>query len=106
MYELLSRELLIISYFNTSKGAKLGLRGPEDYAEKVCEGFRPPRPACLSDAAWSLLSACWHDDPVQRPPMKAVAERLAELRAAEKDCPTDPRGLSAFSGCTAGCSLQ
>ena len=35
MYELLSRELLIIAYFNSHKGTKLGLSKPEDYASKV-----------------------------------------------------------------------
>lgn len=38
MYELLVRELLIITYFNTSKGAKLGMHTPEDYAEMVGGG--------------------------------------------------------------------
>ncbi len=35
VYELLARELLVISYFNTHRGAKLGMHQPEDYAEMV-----------------------------------------------------------------------
>ena len=43
MYELLSRELLVISYFNTSRGAKLGMHQPEDYAEMVRAGVQGSR---------------------------------------------------------------
>ena len=43
MYELLSRELLVISYFNTSRGAKLGMHQPEDYAEMVRAGEQGSR---------------------------------------------------------------
>ncbi|KAG2436299.1 hypothetical protein HXX76_006610 [Chlamydomonas incerta] len=101
MYELLSRELLVISYFNTSRGAKLGMHQPEDYAEMVCDGFRPARPTALAnDAVWSLIEACWHDDPVQRPDMDTVLVRLQELRREEELHPTDPRpGGLAACGC-------
>lgn len=38
MYELLAYELLIVSYFNTGRGAKLGVWEPEDFAKKVVCG--------------------------------------------------------------------
>ncbi|PNW87091.1 hypothetical protein CHLRE_02g108650v5 [Chlamydomonas reinhardtii] len=98
MYELLSRELLVISYFNTSRGAKLGMHQPEDYAEMVCDGFRPARPGALAnEAAWSLIEACWQDDPVQRPDMDTVLVRLRELQREEELHPTDPGGLMGCS---------
>eukprot|EP00198_Chlamydomonas_reinhardtii_P010385 XP_001699722.1 predicted protein [Chlamydomonas reinhardtii] len=102
MYELLSRELLVISYFNTSRGAKLGMHQPEDYAEMVCDGYRPPRPKCLehTDQAWALIEACWQDDPVQRPDMDTVLVRLRELQREEELHPTDPPpGGLAGCGC-------
>ncbi|KAG2483794.1 hypothetical protein HYH03_017389 [Edaphochlamys debaryana] len=106
MYELLARELLIISYFNTSKGIKLGMHAPEDYAEMVCQGYRPPRPECLKAPrvmaeAWELVEACWHDDPVQRPSMQEVVEALARLRAMELESPSDSAGVT---GC--GCVIS
>ncbi|GFR43409.1 hypothetical protein Agub_g4490 [Astrephomene gubernaculifera] len=103
MYELLVREILIVSYFNTGKGEKMGLTNAEDYARKVCEGFRPPRPTCLADAAWALIADCWHDDPVQRPSMGSVLARLRALREAEAVQPTDPRVMG---GCVPGCVLM
>ncbi len=35
MYELLSRELLLVSYMNTSRAARLGIKRPADYAKLV-----------------------------------------------------------------------
>ncbi|KXZ46953.1 hypothetical protein GPECTOR_39g447 [Gonium pectorale] len=75
-YEVLAGEQLVISVFNTCRAAQMGIRDPTGYAELVARGYRPPRLRCLSDAAWSLISACWHEDPVQRPGMGEVAERL------------------------------
>ncbi|KXZ46952.1 hypothetical protein GPECTOR_39g446 [Gonium pectorale] len=75
-YEVLAGEHLIISVFNTCRAMQMGIRNPTGYAEMVARGYRPPRLRCLSDAAWSLISACWHEDPVQRPGMGEVAERL------------------------------
>ncbi len=53
------------------------------YADKVASGYRPKRPGKMSDAVWDLVSACWHQDPVQRPHMSQVGEvARAAARAA------------------------
>ncbi|KXZ55469.1 hypothetical protein GPECTOR_2g1018 [Gonium pectorale] len=79
MYELWSHELLIFAYQNNAKANKLGVRSPHDYAQKVSEGFRPPRPDRFTDAQWDLVSRCWHQDPCERPGMAEVVERLREI---------------------------
>ncbi len=66
---------------------------------QVCDGYRPPRPERLPDAVWSLVEECWHDDPVRRPPMDVVLQRLRELRDQEAAQPTDGGGAMGGCGC-------
>eukprot|EP00878_Enallax_costatus_P031929 GHUV01034999.1.p1 GENE.GHUV01034999.1~~GHUV01034999.1.p1 ORF type:complete len:135 (+),score=0.74 GHUV01034999.1:113-517(+) len=42
------------------------------YAKKVCKGYRPSRPTRMSPGVWSLIQACWQQDPLDRPAMKDV----------------------------------
>ncbi|KAG2499674.1 hypothetical protein HYH03_002609 [Edaphochlamys debaryana] len=79
-YELLARELLLVAYVNTSRGAAIGVKMPVDYATKVSEGYRPPRHFRITnDEAWELICACWHQDPCERPGMEEVVARLDDL---------------------------
>jgi hypothetical protein len=54
---------------------------PAPHSLQVASGYRPARIQALSDSAWSLIESCWHPDPVQRPTMADVEERLAGLLA-------------------------
>ncbi|KAG2483792.1 hypothetical protein HYH03_017387 [Edaphochlamys debaryana] len=120
MYELLARELLLISHFRTSLAAELRIQTPEDLAEAYTRGYRPARPRTLQgpsyDELWALITACWHDDPVQRPSMQEVAERLRQLRAQAADSagldggPTDDAAATGANGAQqprcAGCVVS
>ncbi|KAG2489969.1 hypothetical protein HYH03_011598 [Edaphochlamys debaryana] len=84
LYELLAGELLLVAYGpNTGRAAKLGIRTPQGYARVVSEGFRPPRPTRISDAQWSLVTSCWHQDPCERPNMAEVVEALRGMLASK-----------------------
>ncbi|KAG2426461.1 hypothetical protein HXX76_011691 [Chlamydomonas incerta] len=84
MYELWAGELLLITYLNTSRAAALGIHCPRDYAQRVSEGFRPPRPHHFSEAQWELVCRCWHQDPCERPSMAEVAAALHVMDLAKK----------------------
>jgi hypothetical protein len=43
--------------------------------------FRPQRPKRLRPEVWELIRACWQHDPVARPSMAAVAQRLDSIMA-------------------------
>ncbi len=45
-------------------------------------GYRPAQPASVPNAVWDLITDCWHQDPLCRPPMSAVEQRLRELRGS------------------------
>ncbi|EFJ45977.1 hypothetical protein VOLCADRAFT_93738 [Volvox carteri f. nagariensis] len=79
MYELLNREVLLYSYTNTVRGARLKIATAKDFARMVASGFRPPRPSRLSAAQWSLVCRCWHHDPCERPPAEELLRELQEL---------------------------
>ncbi|GLC46571.1 hypothetical protein PLESTB_001619700 [Pleodorina starrii] len=85
MYELLARDLLLVRYIGgTRAGAEIGVKDPQHFAKKVCEGFRPPRHPRIPEAVWQLIQACWHPDPLVRPDMAEVAA-LLETAAADWD---------------------
>ncbi|KAG2490641.1 hypothetical protein HYH03_011032 [Edaphochlamys debaryana] len=81
-YELMAKDLLVVSIFNTGRAAKMGVHDPMAYAEMVASGYRPARPRALPDDAWDLICECWHEDPVQRPHMADVERRLRAMAAA------------------------
>ena len=48
---------------------------------KVVRGIRPSRPILphekpMTDAMWSFVNACWHQDPMRRPTSKQLVFRL------------------------------
>jgi hypothetical protein len=43
------------------------------YAAKVAKGYRPSQPKKMSQELWDLISACWHQDPIQRPHITEVS---------------------------------
>ena len=43
--------------------------------------FRPQRPKRLRPEVWELIRACWQHDPVARPSMAAVTQRLEIIMA-------------------------
>lgn len=47
-------------------------------ALSIYNGAVPPRPERMPDGLWSLINACWHLDPDQRPTMKRIAEVLSK----------------------------
>ena len=49
MYELLSRDLLLISHMNTSRAAQLGIKTPADYVAQVRHGGGGSRAAALRE---------------------------------------------------------
>lgn len=53
-----------------------------EYARMAGAGFRPARIRSLPDAVWDLISAAWHDDPLERPPMSVIVERLQARSSA------------------------
>ncbi|EFJ51215.1 hypothetical protein VOLCADRAFT_88073 [Volvox carteri f. nagariensis] len=88
-YEVLARELLLIAFINTSRGATIGVKRPVDYARRVSEGYRPPRPERkVSEEQWTLVSRCWHQDPCERPSMTEVLQMLGALliKARAREC--------------------
>lgn len=88
--------MLIIAYFNTNKAAQMGWKAPEDYAEAVCNGYRPPHNKALTHPLWDLICRCWHDDPVQRPAMSEVADELRLLVQEEQERPgSEPQSACA-----------
>jgi len=40
------------------------------------EGYRLPRPANCTDDLWNILTACFQEDPLQRPPFKELVEKF------------------------------
>jgi hypothetical protein len=64
---------------------------------KVVKGVRPERPTNadvlgLTDAVWSLMDACWHQEWNKRPPVSTVLSRLNEA----SDC-WNPASLTTTS---------
>lgn len=65
---------------------------------KVVQGFRPSRPTLphkkpMTDAMWSFVNACWHQDPVRRPTSSQLVFRLRAATFRYEDAnavgPTD-----------------
>ncbi|KAG2496619.1 hypothetical protein HYH03_005440 [Edaphochlamys debaryana] len=98
LYEMWNCELLLISYINTSRGARMGVKVPADYARKVAEGFRPPRPQRFSEAQWTLVCRCWHQDPCERPSMGEVGGELRAMLQAVQAAAQAKAPASAASG--------
>ncbi|KXZ55470.1 hypothetical protein GPECTOR_2g1019 [Gonium pectorale] len=115
MYELWTHELLIFAYQNNARAARLGIKAPPDYARKVSEGFRPPRPDRFTDAQWELVSRCWHQDPCERPGMAEVssapahASGQASSRRAGRPAGRSGEGgggADSTKGCGCGCVIS
>jgi hypothetical protein len=54
------------------------------YAEKVSGGHRPACPKRMPPGVWSLIEACWQQQPGQRPAMASVVGRLQQLIDEER----------------------
>lgn len=94
-YELLSRTLLLHTYIGTPAGSALGMRRPDDYAERVCGGWRPPCPSRMQPGAWELISRCWADDPLARPCMEDVVHGLMQLHAGAQQAAAEAKDSKA-----------
>lgn len=72
----------------------------EDFADLVAGGYRPAQPASVPNAVWALITDCWHQDPLCRPSMSAVEQRLRELRGSNYEAvqPPQQQDRSARSG--------
>ncbi|GLC39889.1 hypothetical protein PLESTB_000671600 [Pleodorina starrii] len=80
MYEVFSRQLMLVSALNLRELRLRGLDTPEGYAQTVAEGYRPPKPLAMPEPLYELMSACWADDPCARPNMADVVETLRLLQ--------------------------
>lgn len=45
---------------------------------KIIKGDRPAIPEVISDSFKSLIEACWHNDPLQRPSFKEIVEIISQ----------------------------
>jgi len=77
MYEVLTNRLPFYEIWND---AAVVLR--------VTKGFRPTRPPLdqapeLSNEIWEVMESCWNSNPIERPSVNQVAERLSRV------CPTE-----------------
>ncbi|PNW88071.1 hypothetical protein CHLRE_01g012950v5 [Chlamydomonas reinhardtii] len=83
MYELFGRTSVTYTHISTKLPAfSRMLCNPDEFAERVAAGYRPPRPKAmdkLPPELWELIEAAWHQDPVQRPDIDTVVEALEEL---------------------------
>ena len=50
---------------------------PIDFSRGISQGVRPERVATINDAWWEVISACWSQDPNNRPPFKDIIERIS-----------------------------
>ncbi|KAG2481814.1 hypothetical protein HYH03_019219 [Edaphochlamys debaryana] len=83
MFELFSRTLLVCSHIGTKRpDLPRVLHRCEEYAELVADGYRPARVDCIPEHVWDLINDCWQQDPVRRPSMPAVLQRLRLIAQA------------------------
>lgn len=61
------------------------------FPPQVSAGYRPPCPPGLNARLWSLISRCWHEDPVERPSMTQVVGELQQLQELGLLRPVPPR---------------
>lgn len=45
----------------------------------VAKGFRPKRPKPVPDEIWTIIEACWQQDPAARPAASEVLQQLQQL---------------------------
>ncbi|KAG2444351.1 hypothetical protein HXX76_001107 [Chlamydomonas incerta] len=109
MYELFGRTSITYTHISTKLPAfSRMLCNPDEFAERVAAGYRPPRPKAmdkLPPELWELIEAGWHQDPVQRPDIDTVVEaleELAELLAEAEEGRRNKRNKSGAAGGEAG----
>jgi serine/threonine protein kinase len=81
LYELMARCLIM---FTELPACSSDPQLADHYAAKVAKGYRPKQPKKMPPAAWELIAACWHQDPVHRPHMSEVVSVLQDLLDAER----------------------
>ncbi|GIM12833.1 hypothetical protein Vretimale_16067, partial [Volvox reticuliferus] len=69
-FEVLSRKLIS----TTQEG-----RDGHALTRMMVEGWRPPLPPALNPRVASLIQACWHSDPLERPAMQQVVTVLQDV---------------------------
>ena len=52
---------------------------------KVISGFRPAVPPDMPDGFTTLMKACWHENPLERPPFEDIVAYLRSLYVAIKN---------------------
>ncbi|KAG2485135.1 hypothetical protein HYH03_016122 [Edaphochlamys debaryana] len=101
VYEVFSRNMLVVSALNLKELRLMGKDTPEGYASHVASGYRPPRPNAMPLPLYELISACWAADPCNRPAMADVVETLRVLQEA-----LAPHPPAASVGAACGCSVM
>ncbi|KXZ44420.1 hypothetical protein GPECTOR_68g393 [Gonium pectorale] len=105
MYELFGRTSITYTHISTKLPAfSRMLCNPDEFAERVAAGYRPPRPNQMNKLPpelWELIEAAWHQDPVQRPDIDTIVEALEGMvdTVAEMEL-----GRKAAAGC--GCAIS
>lgn len=46
----------------------------------IYRGDRPPRPPNCKDWLWALIRQCWDTDPLKRPSMREVVEKIQGVK--------------------------
>ncbi|KXZ43016.1 hypothetical protein GPECTOR_107g161 [Gonium pectorale] len=96
LYEIWSRSVLAVSHIGTRRpDLPRIVHRCEDWPDVVVGGYRPARVEAIPEPVWALINECWDADPLRRPPMAAVVERLRAMAS-------DPALAEAVVGLSSG----
>ncbi|KAL6759999.1 kinase-like domain-containing protein [Haematococcus lacustris] len=80
MYEMLHmRSLLVTVLASANPDPDSRQRAIVEYASSVAAGYRPPLHSTLLPSLRQLLNNCWSTNPLERPTMTTVVERLQHI---------------------------
>ncbi|PNH08762.1 Light-sensor Protein kinase [Tetrabaena socialis] len=110
LYELFTRTLLIASHVGTKRQElPYVLNTVEDFATVVSRGYRPSRMTVIPFPIWATITDCWQQDPLRRPSMSVVAQRLLRIAAEDslsaEELSSGANGSGRQPGC-AGCVIS
>ncbi|KAK7445090.1 hypothetical protein VKT23_014951 [Stygiomarasmius scandens] len=68
IYEIYSKEIPLLAFANGKQFRAAML---------ILEGSRPQRPSTIPDDMWTLVQACWTQDPSERPSIDEICRRVS-----------------------------
>ncbi len=71
---------IVLLEIMTGRGTFRGMRAP-DVKRLVCEGNRPPIPGYLPAGVADIISACWAQEPADRPSFAVITQMISEAMA-------------------------